>query len=377
MVTAAPQTLSDLAQKAIAHYLHQAIAYEQPVLADTDPENLHQMRVGLRRLRTAIQVFSVGVELPKAGREPRVAAVGRRLGQLRDLDVIEATLRDRYAPHLPEAEQRLLDTVLSHLDRQRQRTYKQIKKLLDGKRYTEMKQSLAAWVSAPAEKPVAQLPAAMVVPDLVLPLVSQLWLHPAWLIGIKPGTQGGKISTRLGHAAIDGLLAEHETCLHDLRKQVKRVRYQLSLVASLYGDALEADIQRLSKLQTVLGDLQDSAVLGQFITDWRPEAEAQMPTLFGQLATSRRRAWKPWQTHQQYYLKAEHRQGLRLILAQPAGSEPAAIPVAQAAKTSSSASRSKTAAKRTAKPASTQLQPAPKSRGTQASLPPDSLDQAG
>ena len=120
--------LSELAQVAIAKYLQQSISYEEKVLADTDPENLHQMRVGLRRLRTALQVFDKAVKLPKAGREPKVAGVARQLGNLRDLDVISETLRERYGPDLPDTEQQLLVKVLSHLHQQRQKTYKGVKK---------------------------------------------------------------------------------------------------------------------------------------------------------------------------------------------------------------------------------------------------------
>lgn len=319
MATKPPsQTLGQLAQVAIAKYLKQVVAYEQPVLADTDPENLHQMRVGLRRLRTAIQVFAVGVELPKAGRESRVAAVGRQLGQLRDLDVISATLRDRYAPDLPDSEQRYLSVVLDQLDDQRRSTFKQIKKQLKSKRYSHLVQALQTWIQAPTYTAIAPLPAVAIVPDLILPLVSQLWLHPGWLVGAKFNPSGPKVNTRLSSEAIDALLVEQDVLLHSLRKQVKRVRYQLRLVADLYNGTLEDDIQRLSAMQDTLGDLQDSAVLAAFINDRVPQAKAQMPTLFALLADSRHRAWQQWQTHQRYYLNATHRQSLSLVLAQPA-----------------------------------------------------------
>ncbi|NJL48805.1 MAG: CHAD domain-containing protein [Leptolyngbyaceae cyanobacterium SM2_5_2] len=242
-------TLGELAQSAIAKYLKQVVTYEKPVLADTDPENLHQMRVGLRRLRTALQVFAIGVELPKAGREPQVAAVGRQLGELRDLDVIEATLRDRFLPDLPDPEQQHLETILSAIAKQRQKTFKGVKKLLDSADYGQMKQSLKTWAKHPDYRALAALPASEIVPDLALPLVSQLWLHPGWLVGTKATRTGLKVNTRLGLVKTDALIAEQGTRLHSLRKQVKRVRYQLRLVAPLYGDALDADIQRLSAIR--------------------------------------------------------------------------------------------------------------------------------
>ncbi|HIK44672.1 MAG TPA: CHAD domain-containing protein [Leptolyngbyaceae cyanobacterium M65_K2018_010] len=322
----ASRTFGDLAQTAIAKYLKQSIAYEKLVLADTDPENLHQMRVGLRRLRTALQVFALGVKLPKAAREPQVAEIGRQLGELRDLDVIEATLRDRFLPDLPDPEQVLLAQVLEHLNQQRRQTFKRVKKLLSSDRYRQMKRSLKDWIKTPEFRGVAPLPAEVVVPDLALPLVSHLWLHPGWLVGTKVTRSAVKVDTRLSLPQTDALIAEQGTTLHSLRKQVKRVRYQLRLVADLYGDRLEADIQRLSDMQDTLGHLQDSAVLEQFIAIPVAEARTQMPTLFALLADSRHRAWKQWQTHQQFYLDAEHRQQLRLMLLQPdqGTAEPAA-----------------------------------------------------
>jgi CHAD domain-containing protein len=319
MATQQKSTLGDLAQGAIAKYLKQIVAYEQPVMADTDPENLHQMRVGLRRLRTAVQVFATGLDLPKGGREPNIAVVGRKLGQLRDLDVIGASLRDRYAPDLPDHEQQHLGTVLRHLAQQRHKTFKQVKQLLKGKPYGQLKQSLTGWLADPTYGAVAVLPADQVVPDLALPLLSQLWLHPGWLVGTKSGRSGVQVNTRLSRAAAEALMVDQGPVLHSLRKQVKRVRYQLRLVADLYGGALEEDIQRLSTLQDTLGDLQDSTVLEAFIAAGVPEAKAHMPRLFALLADGRHRAWQQWQGQQQHYVDGDQRQRLRLALLQPGG----------------------------------------------------------
>ncbi len=316
-------TMGVLAQMAIAKYLKQTVSYEEGVLADTDPEDLHQMRVGLRRLRTALQVFDIAVKLPNAGREPKVASIARRLGELRDLDVIADILRKRYAPDLPDPEHLMLEKVLSYLHEQRQSVFKQVKKLLKGKKYQQMKRSLKAWTAEPTYQEMAQMPAAMLIPDLVGPLVSRLWLHPGFLVGAKFNPKGIKANTRLTVAATEQLISEQGPLLHSLRKQVKRVRYQLKLVSDLYGATLDDDIDRLSDMQETLGNLQDSTVLEAFITGVVPESKTQMPTLFALLADSRHRAWKQWQTHQTHYLDPNHRQQLRLKLTQPAAPGPA------------------------------------------------------
>ncbi len=366
-------TLGELAQSSIKKYLKQALAYEQPVLADTDPENLHQMRVGLRRLRTALQVFKVGVNLPKAGREPQVAAIGRQLGELRDLDVIEATLQTQFWPDLPDNEQHLLEAVLKAIGKQRQKTFKAVKKLLGSADYSQTKQALKEWTNHPNYSPLASLPASQAVPDLVLPLMCQLWLHPGWLVGTKTTRTGLKANTRLSLADTDGLIVSEGTLLHSLRKQVKRVRYQLRLVAPLYGDALEADIQRLSAMQNTLGQLQDSHVLDQFVNQHFADAKAQMPTFFALLADLRHRAWKQWQTHQQYYLNPQHRQQLQLALLQPlpratdSTIQPDQVPAKTSARTPKAATPPQTASRpshqRTSKSPRTQSSKAKPSEG--------------
>ena len=311
------QTFGTLAQGAIAKYLNQATSYEAAVLKDTDPENLHQMRVGLRRLRTALQVFEVGIVLPKAGREPRVAKVGRRLGYLRDLDVIGDTLHHQYLPHLPKGEQADLWVAMDHLTQARRHIFKDVKKLLASETYHAMKQALGDWAKHPTYQPLGYAPAVDVVPDVVLPLISDLWLHPGWWVGIKVSDQGPWVTSSLSSATVDDRIAKEGYALHNLRKQIKRVRYQLRVVAPLYGDALEADLERLSTMQDILGTLQDSVVLEDFIAQAHPKARRPMPSLSKLLAHHRHQAWQQWQPFQTHYLDRQVRQHLRLTLLQP------------------------------------------------------------
>ncbi|MEO1069632.1 MAG: CHAD domain-containing protein, partial [Cyanobacteria bacterium J06638_6] len=130
------------------------------------------------------------------------------------------------------------------------------------------------------------------------------------------------VNTRLSLKATDALITDQGPLLHSLRKQVKRVRYQLRLVADLYPDTLEVDIQRLSAMQDTLGDLQDSMVLAAFLEKVVPDAKTQMPTLFALLADNRHRAWKQWQGYQKHYLAPDQRQRLRLALLNPGVLEP-------------------------------------------------------
>jgi CHAD domain-containing protein len=317
MKTAMQKSVGVLASEAIERYLQKAESYEKAVIQDHDPEDLHQMRVNLRRLRTAMQVFAPSIRLPKAGRESQVAGVARSLGALRDLDVIIEILNQQYAPDLPEAERETLEQVFKNGAKQRKKAYKQVKKELKGDRYDDLKSSLHAWAVNPDCNETARLDINAVLPDLAMPLVSQLWLHPGWLVGVKATKGVLKPNTRMSAATVDDLVADCHETLHSFRKQVKRVRYQLKFVSPFYGDRLDDDLSRLSQLQDLLGGLQDSFVMAEFLENAIAGWEQAMPTLKALLADSRHRAWKQWQTHQQYYLDPQNRESLRHILLTP------------------------------------------------------------
>jgi CHAD domain-containing protein len=317
MKTAMQKSVGALASQAVEAYLNKAESYEKAVLKDRDPEDLHQMRVNFRRLRTVIQVFAPSIELPKAGRESKVAGVARCLGTLRDLDVITETLREQYAPDLPDEERETLESVFKYLLKKRKKAYKHVKSELKGDRYDQLKSRLHKWALTPECNETARLDINAVLPDLTLPLVSRLWLHPGWLVGVKETRGVLKPDTRMGAETVDDLVAEYSETLHSFRKQVKRVRYQLKFVSDFYGDRLDAELKRLSDLQDLMGHLQDSAVMAEFLQKALPQWERSLPTLKALLADSRHRAWKQWQTHQQYYLDPQNREALRQILLAP------------------------------------------------------------
>ncbi|WP_160299497.1 CHAD domain-containing protein [Leptolyngbya iicbica] len=340
MKTAIKSTVGVLATESLAACLQKAEKYEKPVANNTDPEDLHQMRVQLRRLRTAMQVFAPSLVLPKGAREAQVAQVARKLGKQRDLDVIGITLQTQFAPDLPDGERAMLDKVRRRLAKRQQKAHRRVKKELQSKRYKTLKSALYKWTAAPDCKATARLSIDAVLPDLMLPLVSQLWLHPGWLLGTKVTRGTFKPDTRLSVESVDALMSDRSSTLHSLRKQVKRVRYQLKFVSEHYGDRLTADLERFADLQDVLGALQDSLVLEDFLAEWRSDWAAQLPTLKSLLLDSRHRAWQQWQAHQAYYLTTKNRHALRQILLVPG----AAAPKAKAKATSTKSTKAATAA---------------------------------
>lgn len=312
------KTLGDAAAGAIEKYYRKTVAHETEVIKDKDAEELHQMRVGLRRLRSAVTGFAPVLDLPKEASERKIGKVGRILGTLRDLDVMLESLQNRYYPNLPTDEQEVLDRVLLNLLKQRRRALKGVRAVLDHKSYQSLKQSIEDWLAKPQFRAIEQLPIAEVLPDLLLPQVSEFFLHPAWLLGTEYENGKVKVADDLNESAVEEKLAAEGTILHDLRKQAKRVRYLMNLFGDFYGPSYEGYVEDVKAVQECLGDIQDCEVLGEFLTDFVDrDLQKELPKLAGLLVENRYEAWQKWQILQRKYLNSETRQGLRSALIHP------------------------------------------------------------
>ncbi len=320
------KTLGDAASDAIEKYFLKTVAHEDEVLKDKDAEELHQMRVGMRRLRSAVTSFALVLDLPKAASERKIGKVGRILGTLRDLDVMLESLQNRYYPNLPVEEQEVLDQALLHLLKQRHRALKRVRAVLEHKSYQSLKQSIEVWLEKPEFRAIEHLPIGEVLPDLLLPQISEFFLHPAWLLGTEYEDGQVKVCDDLNAEAVEEKLAAEGTILHDLRKQAKRVRYLMNLFGDFYGETYKAYVEDVKAVQECLGDIQDCEVLGEFLTDFvGSDLQKELPILAGILAENRYAAWQKWQVLQNKYLNSETRQGLRSALIHPVVADAAKV----------------------------------------------------
>lgn len=303
-------TFGDWAYLAINQHFAKILKHEAGVLKDQDPEELHQMRVGMRRLRSAMTGFASALDLPKAATQKMVGKVACILGQLRDLDVLEDTLKNKYQPSLPKKEQKHLNKALKVLAKRRKKTFKQVKELLNDDLYLDLKISLHAWLEKPSYQAIATIPIKEILPDLLLPQVSKLLLHPGWLVGGK--------AEGLTKAEVEKLLVTEGCELHELRKEAKRSRYQMELFTQFYGEEYHTYLQEVKEIQTVLGDIQDSFVLTEFLREvFGANLNKKMPNLVYILAESRHEKWQEWEKIQQKFLDEQIRQDFHFTVLQP------------------------------------------------------------
>ncbi|WP_019498414.1 CHAD domain-containing protein [Pseudanabaena sp. PCC 6802] len=294
-------TIGEFVCAVIARQYKYMVTQERGVLADLDPEYLHQMRVGGRRLSTALQVFSHVVDLPKAAQEKRVRSLTKTLGALRDLDVQIDSLREDYCHRVSSAEREILDKVLASLDKQRQRAFAKVESILTHPSYEKLKAGCESWLEHPQFSSPVHFPLGLLLPDLLSPLLSALLLHPGWSIPIAETT---------------GISESNSEVLHDLRKTCKYVRYQAEFFTDFYGATFKEWIDELKELQDSLGKVQDMQVFQALLLRELPEG-ADLPELQRAIQDNLIGATVNWESVRQKYLSADFRYQLHQMILEP------------------------------------------------------------
>ncbi len=308
------KTLSNYTHGAIEKHFNKTWKWEKAVKNDKDAEALHQMRVGMRRLRTTVTRFDSIVNFPKSANDKNIGKIARCLGSLRDLDVLKETLEATYKPQLPKKERAILDDVIETLDKQRADAAADVKELFKSERYKSLKTGLKEWLEEPSYQPLANLTIQQALPDLLLPEVSRFLLHPGWLVGTQV-EENKVVSTDFDAKKIEKQILTKGENLHDLRKQAKRLRYQMELFTDFYGEGYGSYLEQVKNIQEVLGSMQDSVVLDEWLQDMlESKISNQLPTLANLLKKNRYDLWQQWQSLQQRYLKLETRQEFHLII---------------------------------------------------------------
>jgi len=215
------------------------------VLRDIDSEFLHDLRVSVRRTRTAIKLL--GDVLPgdlAAQFGPEFKWLGDLTTPTRDLDVHLLGL-PKLAELLLAAEPQDLDPFRAFLERRRAREFRLLATAMRAPRFRTLTDH---WRKALVE-----------VRDAAPPRKRSTKHQPtaAELAVSKTGRVFRKV-------AAEGSAITHESApesLHDLRKRCKELRYVLEFFAPLHDPvAYKKVVGDLKQLQDCLGEFQDSQV---------------------------------------------------------------------------------------------------------------------
>jgi CHAD domain-containing protein len=236
---------ADAVRRAIAVSVVRLIRYDSAVRLDRDPEDLHQARVATRRLRSDLRTFRTLVDPVWAtGLRDELGWLGGAFGAVRDRDVLLDRMRWRL-DGLGEVSRRRAAGILSTLQAERDQAYAELLEALRGSRYLELLDALVDAANRPLVLPQADLPAKQVLPGLVR--------RP--LIGLRRRVK-----------AAEGRPSDEE--LHDVRIQVKRVRYAAEAIAPVVGRRARTLGRTATMLQQVLGDHQDAVLAAAWLRAW-------------------------------------------------------------------------------------------------------------
>ncbi|MCG7392079.1 CHAD domain-containing protein [Microvirga sp. ACRRW] len=224
--------------------LSQMLYNEVLVRQTQDPEALHQTRVGLRRLRSALSLFGKQLltDPESAGMKSDLRWAGQAMGKVRDLDV----LLERIRSSKPEYDK----SQANRVERIRGEAHRDLLEILNSRRFMETILKAAAWIEAGTWTAADARARKQPVLDFATSELSRRFK--------RIRKTGNRLRKR----------SEEER--HELRIRIKKLRYGTEFFASLFPKA-KAQKRRqklaslLGKLQDTLGEVHDLAVSGSLV----------------------------------------------------------------------------------------------------------------
>ena len=259
----ADDSLAQAGKKVWLYHFALMISHEQGTMQGEDIEELHDMRVATRRMRTAFDIFGPAFE-PKIMKHylKGLRGIGRALGQVRDMDVI---LEKGLAYQKSSDEQihsglnPLLDDWKKAVDKKRIK----LSRHLQSDEYEDFKRSFNQFLHAPVHDPLP--------PNIGNETTNQIRDIVPMLV----------YSRYAAVRAYDTVLPIATVVqLHELRIEIKKFRYTLEYFREILDNAAGKAINELKQYQDHLGELHDADVGCQlvktFLKKWE-ENQVQQP----------------------------------------------------------------------------------------------------
>lgn len=212
------------------------------VLLSDDPEFIHQMRVAVRRLRAALNVFAPC--LPPCAHDvlPGLESFMEELGKARDIDVLATEILPPVLADFPEDHHLL--AVVAAVEMARTSARKSVTAACRSVEYGSLLRSLLRLVHELEDMP------------------KHLELTLTDFARVNLDDLHKRVQRRAAHTAADDPVA-----LHRLRIAIKRLRYSLEFFAPLMRKASARELTRLlARQQEKLGTLNDWANMDRVLT---------------------------------------------------------------------------------------------------------------
>lgn len=235
-------SLRDAVQKALRHAYTHMVKNHVPMISQGDAEAVHQMRVGIRRLRSIMFAFKPVMTPAESGPLMEEAkTLFARLGDLRELDVFLADVLPHAFAGLDESTKRRLAAVIRA---RRGALYGRLRDDLSSPEFSVFALKLGRWVESGEW---GNLESAL----------DRLWyIRPLSVYAQTRLTRLHRKMMKLGDAKRTG----HVEDWHELRIMTKKLRYTAEFFAVLFPAQQAAAYNRkLAMWQERLGELNDIA----------------------------------------------------------------------------------------------------------------------
>jgi CHAD domain-containing protein len=234
-------TIGEVATANLSRYMAAWHLHEPGARLGDDPEELHDLRIAGRRLAAILRQFQSFLPPEYLRLHATLKTVLTALGHARDLDVALGELL-HFTRQLPKSERAGVEPLKERLTSERARARAQMLSVLDSIWVQKNLQQLTLLLETP--RAASEIPAA----TLALQESPRLMRR-----------RFRKLRKRADLIKQDSSTEEY----HEVRGQVKKLRYALDAVAGLYGKPAIAMIRALRRWQENLGVQQDAAVAAQ------------------------------------------------------------------------------------------------------------------
>lgn len=209
-----------------------------------DPEELHQMRVAARRLRAVMRAARpMFAPKPINALREELTWLGATLGGRRDLDVMREHVRGELGM-LDVQDRGAGRALLRRLEKAGARSREELLAALDSPRYLTLLDRIEETISHP---PVVDTDVSLA------DVATREWTKLRKTVKSLPETPA-------------------DADLHMVRIKAKRARYAAELAAPAVGHSAERFVDRVKKLQDILGEHQDAAVVEARLRELAREA---------------------------------------------------------------------------------------------------------
>jgi CHAD domain-containing protein len=273
-------TIGEVVQAAVGNALARIVAHDPGVRLGDDPEDVHQARVGTRRLRSDLRTFRPLLDPDwVAGLREEAGWYAGLLGDVRDTEVLMERL-EHQARSLPKEDAAAVTPIVARLAREREAGRERLLEGMDSPRYLALLDRLTEAAAQPQFAAETKIGFGRPARDVLPGLVRRPW-------------------KRLCSAVEDLPEVPADEQLHAVRILAKHTRYAAEAASGVIGKPASTFAKQIAAVQTVLGDHQDACVMEGWLRRVAPKTRSTREAmLIGQLiglqraeAHSHRVAW--------------------------------------------------------------------------------------